>query len=400
MRAKSDKLQPYDMTVMWNYYAYFYSAVERYEDAIAAYQRVLASAKELAPSMYKNGLLQLGQLQLLTERYGEGTELLETWFAVAREHGDKFRVSHYFTLGQGQAFSNANDKAYATVEDAIDLGACNHIAVPKKSYLQLMVTVANRAKKPEKALAPAELMVIHYPDRRNWLTLQAIYDQVGQKPNQINVLLALWQQDLLTKESEYIALSQHLQNNKLNYWAGLVVLDGYQKEIVKHKERTLKQLAENFERAHSVEQAIKFYKLIAKEDKSGRYEERIARLYFYEGQFKLAEEYFTEALEKGGLLNEFGTRMFRANSIFEQKDYPRALKIYQELEELPEAENRNIAVWIKSINQLVENRKIHDDRVRAFNQEFAQFIVQNPEIQRDLERIGGESGGTNHYLDR
>ena len=89
-------LNEYELAQMWNYYAYTYFTMERYKDAIKAYENVLAQPN-LPEALETSTMYTLAQLYFTIEDYRKAVQIIEKWFTLVPEPNE----TAYMLLGQG-----------------------------------------------------------------------------------------------------------------------------------------------------------------------------------------------------------------------------------------------------------------------------------------------------------
>ena len=93
-------LNSYEAAMSYNLMAYIQYSRDNYAGAIDAYNKVLAQ-EALPESLEKNTLYSLGQIQIASERYRDGVQTLDRWFAME----DKPSASAYISASVLSPFS-------------------------------------------------------------------------------------------------------------------------------------------------------------------------------------------------------------------------------------------------------------------------------------------------------
>ena len=78
------KLSPYEKAQLYNYYAYTYFTLERYAEAIRAYETVLAQP-DLPEALQTGTLYTVAQLYFTEEKYRKAIDYINRWFAIAEK---------------------------------------------------------------------------------------------------------------------------------------------------------------------------------------------------------------------------------------------------------------------------------------------------------------------------
>ena len=92
--ANEPKLTNYEKAQLYNYFAYTYFTLERYEDAISSYEKVLAQP-DLPEALETNSLYTLAQLYFIIEDYKKAVDIINRWFALTENSTGLSSVRQY-----------------------------------------------------------------------------------------------------------------------------------------------------------------------------------------------------------------------------------------------------------------------------------------------------------------
>lgn len=93
----------YELGIIYNMYAYVYSNMNQYDDAIAAYKAILNLPPEVSPSIRGQALRQLSNLYAVIGRSQESEAALRSWIEFTLDHGyvSEWELSKaYLALGE------------------------------------------------------------------------------------------------------------------------------------------------------------------------------------------------------------------------------------------------------------------------------------------------------------
>jgi tetratricopeptide (TPR) repeat protein len=189
-----------------------------------------------------------------------------------------------------------------------------------------------------------EILVNYYPKKLYFLQLGGIYGQMNREVDYMITLKAAFEQDLLDKEAEYLALAQLLLLNKNPYWAAQVLVSGQNKRVivknedtdeeelkpvVKDTEKNLKLLADAWRIAQETEKAIPVLEKAAQLSKEGETYILLGNLYLVEDKLESAIKAIDAGIKKGNLKNPSQARLVLGQAYFELENFDEAKKQFR-----------------------------------------------------------------------
>ncbi|HUH36970.1 MAG TPA: hypothetical protein VL027_03385, partial [Spongiibacteraceae bacterium] len=89
MKAKegSKALNGYELANLYNLYAFIYYSQERYDDALKAYQMVVAQSPDIPEGMEYQTKFTIAQLFFVTEQWQKGINALQEWMKTQQDPG-------------------------------------------------------------------------------------------------------------------------------------------------------------------------------------------------------------------------------------------------------------------------------------------------------------------------
>ena len=227
LRDDQENLKSYDRSVMWNTWGYVYFSDGKYDQAIQAYEKLLAEPEVTIP-LRTSGLLTLAQLNLVKERYQKGVDLILIWM----DEVETVTAQSWSLLGQAYFQLGDFRKSRSSMETAVTM-AEEEGYKPKENWYVIIAACIGELKKEigeKKALLLQldiyEILVNLYPKKLYFIQLGGTYGQLGRERDYMITLKAAHAKDFLDKESEYLALAQLLLLNQNPYWAAEVLIYG------------------------------------------------------------------------------------------------------------------------------------------------------------------------------
>ncbi len=185
--AQEPKLSDYEKAQLYNYFAYTYFTLERYEDAIYSYEIVL-SQPDLPEALETNSLYTLAQLYFIIENYRKAVDVINRWFTLTAnptENAYMLLGQAYYQLEQYKESLVPLKQAYAMVKGRGD--------IPKENLLLLLRVDYFNLGDYENMLQMLKELVVHYPKPEYWLTMAGTYSELKRLDKQMSILEMLYE---------------------------------------------------------------------------------------------------------------------------------------------------------------------------------------------------------------
>ena len=353
LRDNKENLKSYDRSVMWNTWGYVYFSDGNYDQAIQAYENLLAEPEVTIP-LRTSGLLTLAQLNLVKERYQKGVDLILIWM----DEIETVTAQSWSLLGQAYYALCDFKKSRSSMESAISLAELEGYK-PKENWYNIMAAAIGELKKEigeKKALLLQldiyEILVNLYTKKLYFLQLGGAYGQLGRERDYMITLKAAHAKDFLDKESEYLALAQLLLLNQNPYWAAEVLVSGQKKivtrtetvidkvtkeetkvektgPVVRANEKNLKLLADSWRMAQEIDKAIPVLERAAKMSKDGKSYVLLGNLYLSEDRVELAVDAIKKGLYKGKIKKISQVYLTLGQAYYELQEFDSAKKQFR-----------------------------------------------------------------------
>jgi len=348
MELNKDSFKSYDRSVMYNYWGYLYFNDEDYDNAMRAYQLILNEPEVTIP-LRTASLYTLAQLYLVKENYSKGIELILIWM----EEVENATAQSYSLLAQAYYQLGEYQKSLDSMVEAIRIAQEVEEYRPKESWYVLLAACYSELKDQKKitekfALEKQrdiyEILVNYYPKKLYFLQLGGVYSQMNRELDYMITLKAAFEQDLLDREGEYLALAQLLLLNKNPYWAAQVLVNGQNKKVVtkneetgeeeikpvvKETEKNLKLLADSWRIAQETDKAIPVLEKAAKLSEEGETFILLGNLYLVQDKLEEAVKAINEGIKKGKLKKPSQARLVLGQAYFELENFEEAKKQFR-----------------------------------------------------------------------
>ena len=351
------KLTAYEKAQLYNYFAYTYFTMERFKDAIASYEKVLAQP-DLPLGLEQSTLYTLAQLHLILERYPKAIEIIQQWFSII----PKPTESAYILLGQAyyqmermQDSLEVLEKAYKMVQD--------RDGTPRENLLLLLRVVYFTLDDFDSMVRVLRQLVSLYPKPDYWLTLAGAYSELKYYDKQLAIMEMLYEQDKLTRSSQLLNLANLYLLHEVPYKAALLIEAGMDEELDKDKKiersvRNLRLLSQAWLQAQESKRSIPPLKEAARQSKDGELDMRLAQAYLNLERYKEAADAAGRALKKGDLKDKAQAYIMKGLAEFELQKYDDAIESFQVAAIDKDKKNRRSAqTWLDYVHTEVERKR-------------------------------------------
>ena len=348
--AREPKLSDYEKAQLYNYFAYTYFTLERYEDAIYSYETVLAQP-DLPEALETNSLYTLAQLYFIIENYRKAVDIINRWFDLT----EKPTENAYMLLGQGyyqlEEYKNSLvplNKAYGMVRDRGD--------IPKENLLLLLRVNYFNLNDYDNMLRVLKELVVHYPKTEYWLTMAGTYSELKRLDKQMSILEMLYEGGRLLRGNQQLNLANLYMLHEAPYKAAVLLDKGMGEDKIEKNIRNLRLLSQAWLQAQENEKSLVPLQQAAKLSKDGELDMRLAQAYINLYRYDEAVESLNTAFKKGGLKRPDQANIMLGLALFETQKFDASLDAFQAASK--DKRSRKAAeTWLGYVNSEKKRKK-------------------------------------------
>lgn len=350
-------LSPYEQAQLWNYYAYTYFILERYKDAIAAYERVLQQP-DLPLALETGTLYTLAQLYFTTEEYGKAVQTIERWFKVAENPNE----NAYLLLGQGYYQLKQYKKALEPIKKAKAMIEARGEVPRENVYLLLRVLYYELDDYKNMADVMREL-VAHYPKTEYWLTLAGIYSELKQLKKQMSIMEMLYERGELTKENQVVNLANLYLLHEVPYKAAKVLEKGIDSGLIEANVKNLRLLSQAWLQAREDEKSIPPLRRAAEKSDDGELYVRLGQAYLNIDRYEDAADALRKGLDKGGVRRPDLANIMLGLALFEQQKFEAAKQAFR-VASRDKRSAKTASQWLAYVESEMERKKALEEGLK------------------------------------
>jgi tetratricopeptide (TPR) repeat protein len=348
---REKKLSDYERAQIWNITAYSYYLQERYDDAIAAYDQVLAQPG-LPEALLQSTLKTKSQLMFTIEDYEGALVVIRELMAVIPE------PSADVLMIEGQAlFQLARyDEALVPIKTAIDMYR-EQGQKPKENWLLLLRVIYFEQKDYENMLEVVKELIAYYPKDTYVLVLAGIYSELGDTKKQLALTEVLYEKGYLHNASQVVNLANLYLLHGLPYKAAVVLEKEMEKEIVESTERNLRLLSQAWYTAREDEKSIPPLERAAQISEDGELYMRLAQSHINLENWSAAAEAARQGIRLGGLKRSDQAQILLGMALFNQKRLEQARTAFQAASR-DDRSARAASQWINYVDSEIKRRDL------------------------------------------
>jgi len=346
--GRETDLNNIESAYLWNFRGSICLNEEKLDCALREFKKVANINEGISESFQNQFLYQVAQVLFLQEKYREALGYAQRWFKTQIAPS----ADAYMLIGQAHYQLKDYDQALPNVQKGIqlyeELGS-----TPKEGWLNLLSNIYREKAQYTKMLPIVKQLVKHYPKKNYLLSMGYIYNELDDFESMSALYIGMYDQGLLTSESELNTVSSLLMNLDNPYKASQVMEKGFNDGIFKKTLRNYRSYSQALYAAREYQKALEPLAQAAKLSKDGKLDDQLGQAHINLNQWREAETALKRAISKGGLRDIGQTTISLGLVQFELKRPKQALETFNRAlrydKVAPDAGN-----WIKYVNAEIQ----------------------------------------------
>ncbi len=289
------KISSYGKSQVYNFMAYTYFTLEKYQDALRYYEKVLAEP-DTTEGLILNTLYTVAQLYFVIENYPKAIETINKWFAAAPEPS----LNAYMLLGQAYYQLENYRGALTPLIDAREMLATRN-ETPKEILLLLLQNIYLQLDDYPNMINILRELVVLFPKAEHWRSLSAAYSELEQYDKQMAILEMLYESGNLENGRSQMNLANLYLMHEAPHKAAVLIDKGMKDGKIEEEERNLQLLAQSWQQSQEMEESLVPLVKATKIAKDGNLHVRLAQSYINLDRYEDAAKILEEGLKKGGI---------------------------------------------------------------------------------------------------
>ena len=334
---------------------------DRLSCALTEFKKVIRTRDGLSDGFYNNMLYVVAQVYFSQENYREALKFAQQWIGTQELPSPDGLI----LIGQAHYQLKQYDQALPNVQKAISL--YEELGTkPKEGWLNLLSSIYRQKSQYRKMLPVVKSLVQLYPKKRYLLTLGGIYNELDDQPRMTAMYQALYDQNLLTAESELVTLASLNMSQDNPYVASQIMKKGMDSGVIKKELKNYRILAQALYIAREYDDALDPLGRAAKLSPDGKLYNQLGQSLISLNRWKEAESALNSALSKGKLRNTGQALISLGLVQFEQKKFDAASKTFNRALKY-EKVSSTASNWVKYVKTEVQRLKELDAPIPEIN---------------------------------
>jgi tetratricopeptide (TPR) repeat protein len=289
------KISSYGKSQVYNFMAYTYFTLEKYQDALNYYEKVI-SEPDTTEGLILNTLYTVAQLYFVIENYPKAIETINKWFAEAPEPS----LNAYMLLGQAYYQLENYRGALTPLIDARKMLAARN-ETPKEILLLLLQNIYLQVDDYPNMINILRELVVLYPKAEHWRSLSAAYSELEHYDKQMAILEMLYESGNLENGRSQMNLANLYLMHEAPHKAAVLIDKGMKEGKIEEEERNLQLLAQSWQQSQEMEESLEPLVKATKIAEDGNLHIRLAQSYINLDRYEDAAKILEEGLKKGGI---------------------------------------------------------------------------------------------------
>lgn len=322
VKDKSDSMNSYEKAMMYNFYGFIYYNAEKYDEAIASFEQVVAQ-QPIPESFEQTTLFSLSQLSLMQGKFDKSIQYLERWETL--QTGD-IPPKNFLLKAQARYQQKQYDVALKHINKAIELVEADpEKGIAEENWYILQRAIYYELKQPKKVTEILVKLVRYYDQPKYWLQLGGMYGEIGEEKKQLAVMESAYQQGYVEKGSDIFNLSQLYYYHQVPYKAARLMEEAFDNGKLEKNLRNLRFLSQCWAAAKENDKAIPVMQAAAELSTDGELNAQLSQIFLNMEQWDKAIAEAEKSIEKGGLRNPGTSHLVIGMALFNKKEFNEAL---------------------------------------------------------------------------
>ena len=299
-----------------NYKGNIFFSKDNLNGALREFKKIMSLQEGVSEGFYNQIMYVIAQVYFSQENYPEALKFAQRWLKTQEEP----TADGYMLVGQAHYMLKDYNKALPMVQKGIqkyiDLGS-----TPKEGWLNLLSSIYRQKNDYRKMLPVLKQLVQHYPKKTYLLTMGGVYNELDDPARMTAMYQAMYDQGLLSAESEIVTLASLQMSQDNPYKASTVMQKGLADGILKKDLKNYRIYAQALYLAKEYEKALSPLSQASSRAKDGKLYNQLAQSYIALNRWAEADGAINKALKKGKLQDTGQTLISQGLVRFEQKKY-------------------------------------------------------------------------------
>lgn len=325
VKDKGGSMNSYELAMMYNFYGFIYYNVERFDQAIKAFETVVEQ-QPIPETFELSTLFSLAQLHMMRGNFSQTVAFLERWEGLNAtvNPGAEIPPKNYVLKAQAMYQQKSYQKAADFIDQALALEEAKD-KVPEENWYVLQRAIYYELKQPQKVKDILLKLVKHFDEPKYWVQLGGMYGELGEERQQLAVLESAYQKGFMQSGSDIFNLAQLYYYHQMPYKGARLIEKGFADAVLDKNLKNLKFLSQCWLLAKEGDEAVPVLQAAAKMADDGELDAQLGQIFLNMEKWQAAISASKIALKKSGLRNQGTTHLVMGMAYFNVGEYNQAL---------------------------------------------------------------------------
>lgn len=345
LERRCEDCNPYEKSQIYNYFAIVSYQMDKINDAMKYYKKVLAASPNIPVGVELQTLLLMAQLSYSNDNYSDAINYINRWMKLSvNVTADivQLRASIYYQKGD-------KNNALKDINRAVKMVEAEG-KTAKESWLNLQRALYLEKEDYKTSGKILEKMIRIYPKKSYWVQLGSIYGLQGRGKDQLSVMDMSYIMGAYSKEPQIKAMAYLYLGDGVPYKAAKILEKGMNDKVVERSEKNLGLLATAWQQSKEFKRAIPVLEEAGKSADTGDYHAMLATLYLDLDDNKKAISASRSALRKKKVKKRGNVHFNLGVAYLNVKEYQKSIEQFEKAMKFTESA-RLAESWKKHASQ-------------------------------------------------
>lgn len=331
LEKRCDSCNNYEKAQIYQMFAYVTYSLERFNEAIENYKKVVQQAPEIPIGVELQSLMYVAQLSFQQENYDQAIEYFDRRVKLSEETGNELGPQDWQFKAIICYQGNKKQCAFENISKAISMVEAKG-KVAEESWYNIQRSLYLDKEDFKNATIVLEKIIRNYPKKSYWAQLGSMYGMLERPKDQLHAMDTTYLMGGLTKEKQQINLAYLYIGEDVPHRAAVILEKGMNEGTVARSEKNLEVLASAWQRAKHPQKAIPVLIELGKISEFGNPHGELVGVYLDLNEPRKAIEAGKKALAKGKFKRQAAGEVHINMGIayFEIRQYSNAIKSFEQ----------------------------------------------------------------------
>lgn len=278
MEKRCAECNKYEKSQIYNMFAYVSYSLEKFEDAVNFYKKLVAQSPEIPIGLELQSMMYIAQLSFQLEKYNQSIEYLEKWMNLANETGNQVGAEIWQLKASICYQADQRECAFESINKSIQLVESKG-KVAEESWYNLQRALYIDREDYKTATTILEKMILHYPKKPYWAQLGSMYGLLERSKDQLQAMEAAYIAGAFTGEKDLINLAYLHLSEGTPYRSYKIIKKGFKDKLIERSEKNLEVLSTALQASKEADLSVPILKELGGRSKSGNFYGQLAAVY-------------------------------------------------------------------------------------------------------------------------